>query len=147
MYGSASASSHSPFSQSRLSVSAMASLALAWASSNACAYMFSVMEVWECPSTAIELVVVGGESDRHARPLHYDWVLDIREQCLRKMYLSPSARAALTSSKTANCTPFRPKSSAVRPERPESIFRLILIEQTIVGFPSISQYKKRLMEQ
>ena len=32
----------------------------------------------------IELVVVGGESDRFARPLDYDWVLDIREQCLRK---------------------------------------------------------------
>lgn len=29
----------------------------------------------------IELVVVGGESDRNARPLNYDWVLDIREQC------------------------------------------------------------------
>ncbi|QUI25344.1 DUF5131 family protein [Vallitalea pronyensis] len=32
----------------------------------------------------VELVVVGGESDRHARPLDYDWVLDIREQCIRK---------------------------------------------------------------
>ena len=32
----------------------------------------------------IELVVVGGESDRCARPLYYDWVLDIREQCIRK---------------------------------------------------------------
>lgn len=32
----------------------------------------------------IELVVVGGESDRNARPLDYDWVLDIREQCVRK---------------------------------------------------------------
>ncbi|MGN0745662.1 MAG: DUF5131 family protein [Aristaeellaceae bacterium] len=31
----------------------------------------------------IELVVVGGESDRDARPLDYDWVLDIREQCIR----------------------------------------------------------------
>ena len=31
----------------------------------------------------IELVVVGGESDRYARPLDYSWVLDIREQCLR----------------------------------------------------------------
>lgn len=31
-----------------------------------------------------ELVVVGGESDRNARPLDYAWVLDIREQCLRK---------------------------------------------------------------
>lgn len=30
----------------------------------------------------IELVVVGGESDLHARPLDYDWVLNIREQCI-----------------------------------------------------------------
>jgi len=32
----------------------------------------------------IELVVVGGESDTNARPLDYAWVLDIREQCIRK---------------------------------------------------------------
>ena len=32
----------------------------------------------------VELVVVGGESDRSARPLDYAWVLDIREQCLRQ---------------------------------------------------------------
>lgn len=32
----------------------------------------------------MELVVVGGESDKDARPLHYDWVLDIREQCAKK---------------------------------------------------------------
>lgn len=32
----------------------------------------------------VELVVVGGESDRNARPLDYDWVLDIRQQCVRK---------------------------------------------------------------
>ncbi len=32
----------------------------------------------------IELVVVGGESDRFARPLDYEWVVDIREQCIRK---------------------------------------------------------------
>ena len=31
----------------------------------------------------IELVVVGGESDKFARPLNYDWVLDIREQCIK----------------------------------------------------------------
>lgn len=30
----------------------------------------------------IELVVVGGESDPKARPLDYDWVLKIREQCI-----------------------------------------------------------------
>ena len=32
----------------------------------------------------IELVVVGGESDHCSRPLDYDWVLDIRQQCIRK---------------------------------------------------------------
>lgn len=32
----------------------------------------------------VELVVVGGESDKEARPLEYEWVLDIREQCIRK---------------------------------------------------------------
>lgn len=35
----------------------------------------------------IELVVVGRESDIKARPLDYNWVLDIREQCIRKTYL------------------------------------------------------------
>ena len=33
---------------------------------------------------AVELVVVGGESDRFARPMHYDWVLSLREQCVRQ---------------------------------------------------------------
>ena len=32
----------------------------------------------------IELLVVGGESDKNARPLHYDWVLSLRKQCLKK---------------------------------------------------------------
>ncbi|NCC67628.1 MAG: DUF5131 family protein [Clostridia bacterium] len=32
----------------------------------------------------VELVVVGGESDQSARPLDYDWVLDIRRQCIKK---------------------------------------------------------------
>lgn len=32
----------------------------------------------------IELVVVGGESDYHARPLDYAWVLNIRKQCISK---------------------------------------------------------------
>lgn len=32
----------------------------------------------------IELVIVGGESDLNARPLDYNWVLNIREQCIRK---------------------------------------------------------------
>ncbi len=29
-------------------------------------------------------MVVGGESDTNARPLDYTWVLNIREQCIRK---------------------------------------------------------------
>lgn len=32
----------------------------------------------------IELVVVGGESDINARPLNYDWVLNIRKQCIKQ---------------------------------------------------------------
>ena len=32
----------------------------------------------------VELVVAGGESDRYARPMYYDWVLSVREQCIRK---------------------------------------------------------------
>lgn len=31
---------------------------------------------------AVELVVVGGESDYNARPLDYEWVLSIRHQCI-----------------------------------------------------------------
>ena len=38
----------------------------------------------ECYLDGIELVVVGGESDKDARPLDYAWVLNIREQCIRK---------------------------------------------------------------
>ena len=33
---------------------------------------------------SVELVVVGGESDYNARPLDFDWVLKIREQCIAK---------------------------------------------------------------
>ena len=32
----------------------------------------------------VELVVVGGESDFYGRTLNYDWVLNIREQCIRE---------------------------------------------------------------
>jgi protein gp37 len=28
--------------------------------------------------------ILGGESDRNARPLNYNWVLSIREQCISK---------------------------------------------------------------
>ena len=32
----------------------------------------------------IDLVVLGGESDINARPLDYEWVLSVREQCIRQ---------------------------------------------------------------
>lgn len=32
----------------------------------------------------IELVVAGGESDKNARVLDYNWVLDMRRQCIEK---------------------------------------------------------------
>ncbi len=35
----------------------------------------------------IELVVVGGESDKNARQLNYDWVLQIRQQCISQNLL------------------------------------------------------------
>jgi protein gp37 len=31
----------------------------------------------------VELVIAGGEQDKDARPLLYDWVLDVKEQCSR----------------------------------------------------------------
>ena len=31
----------------------------------------------------IELVVAGGEADYHARLLHYDWILNLRKQCIK----------------------------------------------------------------
>ncbi len=34
--------------------------------------------------SGVELVVLGGESDIDARPLHFDWVLVVREQCIRQ---------------------------------------------------------------
>lgn len=44
------------------------------------------MAMWNpwrgCHKHNVELVVVGGESDRNARPLDYAWVLAIREQCI-----------------------------------------------------------------
>ncbi len=32
----------------------------------------------------VELIVVGGESHKNARPLDYAWVLSIREQCIAR---------------------------------------------------------------
>ena len=33
--------------------------------------------------SSMDLVIVGGESDKNGRVMDYSWVLDIREQCIR----------------------------------------------------------------
>jgi len=48
-----------------------------------CQPMISAIDL-EQYLTGVELVVAGGESDRYARPMHYDWVLSLREQCIRQ---------------------------------------------------------------
>ena len=48
-----------------------------------CQPMISEMNI-EPYLDGVELVVVGGESDCYARPLCFDWVLKVRESCIRK---------------------------------------------------------------
>ena len=52
----------------------------------------------------IECVIVGGESDIYARPLNYDWVLHIREQCVNQNVSSSSVNAVRILLKTQRCT-------------------------------------------
>ncbi len=47
-----------------------------------CQPMIGPMDI-EPYLSGVELVVAGGESDRNARPLDYDWVLSLRDQCAR----------------------------------------------------------------
>jgi protein gp37 len=46
--------------------------------------MLTDMELSPYLTPAIELVVVGGESDRDARELDFAWVLNVRNQCAAK---------------------------------------------------------------
>lgn len=48
-----------------------------------CQPMISAINL-EAYLDGVELVVVGGESDRDARPLRFEWVLEVREQCIKK---------------------------------------------------------------
>lgn len=57
----------------------------------------------------IELVVVGGESDINARPLYYDWVLNIREQCKERTSALSSDSAGHILSKIQSATNCRPR--------------------------------------
>ncbi|BCJ93190.1 hypothetical protein acsn021_07590 [Anaerocolumna cellulosilytica] len=46
--------------------------------------MLESIHILDYLDNTIEMVVVGGESGNGVRPLYYDWVLDIREQCIQK---------------------------------------------------------------
>lgn len=46
--------------------------------------MLEKIDITNHLDNTIESVVVGGESGSNVRPLNYDWVLDIREQCIKK---------------------------------------------------------------
>ena len=48
-----------------------------------CQPMISAIDL-EQHLPGVDLVVAGGESDRFARPMDYDWVLSLREQCIRQ---------------------------------------------------------------
>lgn len=48
-----------------------------------CQPMISAINL-EAYLDGVGLVVVGGESDRDARPLQFEWVLGVREQCIKK---------------------------------------------------------------
>lgn len=45
--------------------------------------MLEKIDISNYLDNTIESVVVGGESGSNVRPLNYDWVLDIREQCIK----------------------------------------------------------------
>lgn len=46
--------------------------------------MVEKIDISKYLDSSIECVIVGGESGSDVRPLYYDWVLDIRNQCIAK---------------------------------------------------------------
>ncbi len=46
--------------------------------------MLERINILDYLDSTIECVIVGGESGNNLRPLNYEWVLDIREQCIEK---------------------------------------------------------------
>lgn len=47
-----------------------------------CEPLLSGIDLSSCLGNWVEQVIVGGESGNEARTCHYDWVLDIRRQCV-----------------------------------------------------------------
>ncbi|MCQ2417635.1 MAG: phage Gp37/Gp68 family protein [Oscillospiraceae bacterium] len=47
--------------------------------------LLEAVNISEYLDETIDEVSVGGESGNFARPCHYDWILDIRHQCMEKM--------------------------------------------------------------
>lgn len=50
----------------------------------ACEPLLEAIDLTRWLDSSIEQVVVGGESGNDARACHFDWVLDIRQQCIQK---------------------------------------------------------------
>lgn len=46
--------------------------------------MLEKIDISDYLDNTIDCVVVGGESGSDVRPLYYEWVLDVREQCIKK---------------------------------------------------------------
>lgn len=47
-----------------------------------CEPLLSDIDFYNCLDTWVEQVIVGGESGNRARICNYDWVLNIRKQCI-----------------------------------------------------------------
>ncbi len=48
-----------------------------------CSPLLEKIDLYPYLDSWVEEVVVGGESGEKARPCHYEWVLDIRQQCIK----------------------------------------------------------------
>ncbi len=47
-----------------------------------CEPLLSDIDFYNCLDTWVEQVIVGGESGNRARICNYDWILNIRKQCI-----------------------------------------------------------------
>lgn len=75
-------------------------------------------------SSAIEMVTVGGESGDNARICNYDWILDIREQCLQKVFRFILNKRELIFKKMADFIRFPENFSIHRHKRLELIYKV-----------------------
>lgn len=73
-------------------------------------------------SESISEVVVGGESGPEARPCRYEWVLDLRRQCVEARVAFHSNRRGQTLSRKGVYIGYPARCSMRRPVKPTLIF-------------------------